>query len=333
MLGSAHRVFDCADEYVHTIRAAQVQAAVLKPGQFDGELTRIDFRRLWLQRGAESLARSVHISIPKTRAPIFFLTDLRQQPSCINGIEFKPGELLFWGRESEQYQRTDGAIRWGAMSLAPDELERAARTVLGREMPVPQETNVLRPQRRAMARLGALHQIAGTLARSAPEIIAHAEVAKALEQAMVHAMLLAIDTSEKKAPVAGYKDRRAILEGLEGFIARHSGRPLYIMDLCNELGAPERTVRRVFKEQFGLSPIRYLWLRRMYQVNRALQLADPMQTSVTTIAMEHGFGELGRFATVYRQLFGEAPSTTLRKKPNFVPRVMSPRYLGLAQFE
>lgn len=329
MPGSAYRAFDCAEEYVHTIRAAQVQAAVLKPGQFKGELIRIDLDRLWLQRGSESLARSLHISIPKIRAPIFFLADPQQASICLNGIELKPGEIILWGPESEQYQRTDGPMRWAAMSLEPEELARAALVVLGYEMPVPRETQVLCPDNKAMRRLTALHRFAGSLAKSSPEVIAHGEVANALEQAMVHAMLRAIDRSEEKEPVAGYKNRRAILDGLEAFIAGSAGRPLYILDLCSELGAPERTIRRVFNEQFGLSPIRYLWLRRMYLANRALQLAEPTHASVTAIAMEHGFLELGRFAASYRGLFGEAPSATLRRKPDFVPRTIPSSYIGL----
>ena len=332
MQGSAYRIFDSAEEYLNTVRAAQVQAAIREPGMFRGELVRIDLRRLWLQRGSESLARSLHISIPKTRAPVFFLTDAAQPSTRLSGMEVKPGELVFWGRESEQYQRTDAAIRWGAMSLEPDELTRAALAILGREIIVPGKTLVLRPDERAMHRLTALHHFAGILAKSAPDVIAHKETANALEQATVRAMLAAIDNSEEKAPVSGHKDRRIILERLEAFIARNAGRPLYLTEMCEGLGAPERTLRRVFTEQFGISPTRYLWLRRMYLINRALQLADPASSSVTEIAMEHGFIELGRFATAYRQIFGEVPSATLRKKPDFVPRMVPSSYRGLMPF-
>ncbi|TSJ60967.1 helix-turn-helix domain-containing protein [Starkeya sp. 3C] len=333
MQGSAYRVFDTAEEYLHTVRAAQVQAAVHERGTFRGELARIDFSRLWLQRGSENLARSLHISIPKARAPIFFLTDAAQPSTRLSGIEVQPGELVFWGRESEQYQRTDAAIRWGAMSLEPDALIRAALAILGHEIFVPAKTLVLRPNEHAMRRLVALHHFAGALAKSAPDVIAHKEVANALEQAMVHAMLAAIDCSEEKAPASGHRYRQHILERLEAFIARNAGRPLYLTELCESLGAPERTLRRVFTEQFGISPTRYLWLRRMHLVNRALQLADPACSSVTAIAMEHGFPELGRFATAYRQLFGEVPSATLRRKPDFVPRILPSSYLGLIPFE
>jgi AraC-like DNA-binding protein len=53
----------------------------------------------------------------------------------------------------------------------------------------------------------------------------------------------------------------------------------------------------------------------MHLARRALSRGDPEKTSVTEIATDYGFWELGRFSVVYRSLFGESPLTTLRRLP------------------
>jgi transcriptional regulator GlxA family with amidase domain len=64
-----------------------------------------------------------------------------------------------------------------------------------------------------------------------------------------------------------------------------------------------------------MGPIRYLTLHRMHQVRYALLSADASNTTVTRVAMAHGFSELGRFSVEYRSFFYESPSETLSRLP------------------
>jgi len=86
-----------------------------------------------------------------------------------------------------------------------------------------------------------------------------------------------------------------------------------LAEICAATGVSERTLRNCCQEHLGMAPIRYLWLRRMHLARRALVKGDPAAATVTGIAMDYGFWELGRFATEYRALFGEPPSATLRR--------------------
>jgi AraC-like DNA-binding protein len=90
---------------------------------------------------------------------------------------------------------------------------------------------------------------------------------------------------------------------------------LYLSQICQMIGASQRTLRRCCQEQIGMGPMRFLLRRRMHLARRALREADPAATTVTAIAMQYGFWELGRFAAEYRTLFNEPPSVTLRRRP------------------
>ena len=92
-------------------------------------------------------------------------------------------------------------------------------------------------------------------------------------------------------------------------------RPVYLPEICTAIGVAERTLRASCEEHLGMGPIRFLTLRRMHLVQRALSRADPSSVTVTRIATDYGFWELGRFSVAYRAMFGEMPSETLRRWP------------------
>lgn len=62
-----------------------------------------------------------------------------------------------------------------------------------------------------------------------------------------------------------------------------------------------------------MGPMRYLWLQRMHLARRELIDAEAASATVTKIATDHGFCELGRFSVEYRSLFGETPSASLHR--------------------
>ena len=94
--------------------------------------------------------------------------------------------------------------------------------------------------------------------------------------------------------------------------AHHNDR-VPLADLCRMCGMSERALRNAFYSVRGMSPNRAIRVDRLAHVRRAL--SDPLGAArtVTHVAADHGFFELGRFAAAYRQMFGETPSDTRRR--------------------
>jgi transcriptional regulator GlxA family with amidase domain len=87
--------------------------------------------------------------------------------------------------------------------------------------------------------------------------------------------------------------------------------PVSLASLCRLTGLSERGLRNAFYSVCGMSPTRYMLVLRLRDVRRALCEATT-RTTVTAVATNYGFFELGRFAGTYRAAFGETPSDTLR---------------------
>jgi len=92
----------------------------------------------------------------------------------------------------------------------------------------------------------------------------------------------------------------------------HVTEPVPIYRLCAVIGVGERTLRKAFREIHGISPKRYALRARLAGVRRALRHPGSLRPTVTAIATDYGFFELGRFAGLYKAAFGENPSATLR---------------------
>src|SRR4029077_1622617 len=127
---------------------------------------------------------------------------------------------------------------------------------------------------------------------------------------------MCLTEGESSELTAGGRRHDMIVARFEEFLDANPDKPLYLTEICAAIGVAERTLRAACEEHLGMGPIRYLNLRRMHMVRRTLVRADRSTATVTQLATDHGFWELGRFSVAYRALFGESPSESLRRSPD-----------------
>ena len=305
-------------------RDVQHKVVLTGRGAYRAQATRIELHRLLIRRGWQSLPTIWHAATPKERSAVVFPTS--QTPGIWVGIEVQPGEIFFRPQGGEHYVHSREYMHYGSLSLTADDLAAFSRALIGRDLNDPPGSRVMRPHSAAMSRLLRLHEATGHLAETAPEVLAIPAVAKGMEQELVCAMVACLtDIATAKSCVPS---QQMVMRRFEQVLEANQDEPLYIPEICAKIGVPGRTLRHFCHEQLGMSPRQYFWLRRMHQTRRALALADPHAKTVTEIAASHGFWEFGRFAVTYQQLFGEAPSVTLRRQPDGAgSRRVEPRQL------
>ncbi|WP_406853779.1 helix-turn-helix transcriptional regulator [Alsobacter sp. KACC 23698] len=300
--------------YHDAIHAAQVKAVFIGDGDFRATLASVDLDGLTLQSGSENLPRTFAFLAPQDQASIFFLADEHQSPLQNNGAALSPGELVAFRPGTFNSQQTAGPCDWASLALAPDRLDEVFRAVTGRDPPSWPETHILRPPPSSWLRLMRLHATVMRLARVAPQALSDAGIARGLQSGVEHALALCLDEAAPVRTSLARGHHRMVVRRLEEAAEMAPDRPLYLSEVCAAIGVPERTLRVSCQEQLGMGPIRYLWLRRMNLAHRALRRADPASTSVTAVATDHGFWELGRFSVAYRKLYGRSPSATLQHR-------------------
>jgi AraC family ethanolamine operon transcriptional activator len=152
--------------------------------------------------------------------------------------------------------------------------------------------------------------IAATLLTRPPAAAAHAAAGRDL-LAAANACLR--DTRPPRSAIGRPRmDRAAIVRRAMDSIDAAVTAPT-AAELALAVGVTSRTLLRIFKEEFGMPPKKYLMLRELHAVRRALHDDSATNRTVADVLVRHGIWEFGRFASRYRRQFGESPSQTLRR--------------------
>ncbi len=279
--------------YQTAIRAVDLELLPTAKGEFRAELTQVCLNQVWMQRTRENLPRVGAGTIRPGRRVIGFLTDANSPALQDSGMGISPGDVVV-NNFDVTHQRTGGDFCYGTSPLK----------------------HVVRPSPELMSRLFRLHELVGQISKNTPDIVALPEVARSLEQQLIHLMVRCLTEGASSKTSAGARRHDAIVARFEEFLEANPSQPLYLTEICAAIAVSERTLRAACEEHLGMGPIRYLTLRRMHLVRRALLRADPSTATVTRLATDHGFWELGRFSVAYRALFDESPSESLRRPPD-----------------
>jgi AraC-like DNA-binding protein len=312
MPGGGTRTFLEPDQYEATLAQAQIEAVIVPRAYFRARLTWAELHHLQVLRCEEDSPRVAYVRLAPGLSFVTFPGGLGALPVW-RGKQMQPGDIIFHSRGERLHQSTPGPSTWNVIATDPAQLERYGRALSGKPFPSLAEGRPLQPSPRVAARVRRLHAQICRLAETKSKILSHSEVARAMEQGLIQALVDCLTTAS--AQTDGYANRHhaRIMIRFEEVLAEHFSRPLNMPELCELIVVSDRTLRSCCAEFLGMSPTQYVLLRRLKEVRRALRDADPDRVNVAEVARRFGFAQLGRFAGRYRATFGESPSATLQR--------------------
>ena len=117
----------------------------------------------------------------------------------------------------------------------------------------------------------------------------------------------------ERNPAADGAVRNHQLRRAEEYVHAHLMGEFSLRDLSEAAGTSPSTLLRTFNAHHGVSPMKYVKRLRLEAVRRSLLDSDPLGSTVSGVASEYGFRQMGRFSADYRRVCGELPSVTLRR--------------------
>jgi AraC-like DNA-binding protein len=228
------------------------------------------------------------------------------------GIEIRNGEMIILGPGQRLHARTLGSSHWGVVQVPDQQLADYGRVRSGVGFVVPPVTR-WRPPRASARQLRDLHRAAIRMAEIRVGALTDLHAAHGLEQQLLQALIECLSGAAEEE-TATSRRHRDILARFEDLLVAEPSLPL--VNICAALGVSDRSLRECCKKHLGMGPSGYRRLCGMQQVHRALRSGTPATGGVLEVARRHGFASPGRFATGYQAVYGELPSTTLRRASN-----------------
>jgi AraC-like DNA-binding protein len=309
MATGAGATFTDAEDFVGALQEARIELVVTSPGVFWARLNRVVLPHLHLVAVSEGLPRIAYLELKPEWVCVSF--PLRSDLSSVwGGASLRRGHVVLHSRGERLHQRMSGPTDWGLLSLESKCLIDAGRALTGMELVAPIAGRILKPARRDIAHLLRLHTAAARFAEKQPNLILDPDVIRGMEHDLIEALVRCL-ASEGGRDVGGWRHHKQIMDRLEN--ALEPARPISVPELCAAINVSERTLRSCCAEFLGISPSRYLSLRRLRLAHVALRGSGSASANVAEVARRYGFSDLGRFAGAYRATFGEMPSATLRR--------------------
>lgn len=312
-IGTVSGTFEIFDpeEMTEVVPKSQLENTQMSSGKFKGSWLHANLGKTVFATAAYNLPVLAKGMFPKDRVTIGFIP-YSSGVSKFNGQGMLSDNLLVCPEHTEVHIRLGGNLSWSAFELKRDDLESLGCHI---------EKDIVRiyklpPQ--AQIRVNMAFSEATVLLKQIqyrqPEIVDYPGAYNAIQERLstvISSELQTLYSDSNCIRPSSMFQRYDLVRRAESFIDNNEQENISIAQLCEDLRTTVRRLELAFSDVHGLSPKKFIMMKKFNAARKELLHASPDKCSVSEVAMRHGFFHIGRFSTTYKMIFSESPSTTL----------------------
>ena len=280
----------------------------ISKGKFNGALKAAHTSSLQIAKATWTSSIMITGDVPENSI-VFTMPD-RNSPPIFHNENLYSTELavIRYGDEIDFLSKSPQGMF--VVSIGKDLINRYSVALLGKEIDGIQIKNNRLKIKDRFSQMGLrnLWEETINLLLSSNVDLTDINVADKIEEIMIRPILFNSASTDYRP--SRLKQHRAAKQAKQ-YIIENSKKHISMLNICEAVGATERTLYLGFKELYGLAPISFLKFLRLHQARKELLQAEPGCT-VTKVAYKWKFYHLSRFAKYYYDVFNEHPSETLK---------------------
>jgi len=283
----------------------------LHNGVFRADLMRIELPRLVIDYGLYNIGTLARGEIAKGHHVIGIILSHGTE-SKLNKTTVQIGNICFFPAGCEINLIFGVRPHWCTLAFEKEYFEEAMNLILGTDNPCSPDQKVIMPACPEGDRL--LRALRATFFDK--DLLLLGEERQENNLNLVEYLLtesINLIFGRKHPPrESELSSRKKVVLRAEEYMSTLNLDEIKVANLARELNISIRTLQYSFKDIYGITPKRFLNIRRL-NVARQMILRN-QELTVTDHAINSGYWHMSQFAADYKALFGESPSDTLKER-------------------
>jgi hypothetical protein len=193
MIGCGTTTYTDPDDFRANVPGVSITFEKRGGGAFKARVIWVKMRCIALASIDEAAPRSACLT---SVAPFAVLSFPLRGEQTWDGRRLCRGDFVVQPPGGRVTHSADGSTRWGMIAITRKDIAAYSRTLLGTRLQRADAARAFRPRAKSTNILLRLHAQACRLAATKPDIIAHQEVARALEQELIVALMHILAAAE-----------------------------------------------------------------------------------------------------------------------------------------